>query len=326
MTSREKDKASRLIGGSGLRITPVSLGTVNFGHVTDLETSFQIMSRALERGVTLFDTANIYNYKSDQDCTEAIVGEWLSQDPCRRDRVVLNTKVFGHMGSGLNESGLSARHVQMQCEASLRRLRTDRLDVYTLHHVDRNTPFDETLFALEQLRLSGKILYYSTSNFAAWQLVTLLMIAKEIGAPGPLFEQSHYNLKVRDVEREVLPACRAHKIGFLAFSPLAEAVLAGTRAGVRRNTWDIEDRRATERGRLEPWNAACEQVGIDPAIAAMAWLVGRPGVTSIVAGPRTVEQLDTAVDAAETRLPSELLATADEIWPGPGEAPEAYAW
>ncbi len=316
----------RKVGRSGLRISPISLGTANFGHVTEQADAHRIMSRATEYGVTLFDTANIYNYTDDERCTEAIIGDWLGADASRRDKIVLNTKVFGTIGDGPNDSGLSSRHIRLQCEASLKRLKTDWLDVYTLHHVDRATPFAETLDTLEQLKREGKILYYATSNFAAWQLVGLHMTADRVGSIGQLFEQSHYNLSVRDVEREVLPACRHFGIGFLAYSPLAEGLLAGEDAGSRRASSEVAARRASCSDRLEMWHARCTDHGLSPPAAAIGWLIAQPGVSSVIVGPRTLDQLDSAVKAADRPLSAETLDAVAEPWPGPGEAPEAYAW
>lgn len=316
----------RRVGASGLTVSSIGLGTANFGYVTDAAASKNIMSHAIERGVNLIDTANIYNFKSDNDCTEALVGSWLEENRTYRDDLILCTKVYGSIGPGPNDRGLSARHIRLQCEASLRRLRTDRIDVYTLHHVDRNTPFEETLFELDRLREQGKIVYYATSNFAAWQLSALHLTAKALSIPGPIFEQSPFNLDRRDVEREVLPACRHFGIGFVAYSPLASGMLADLAPGRRRDEPSVRERRHMRRDELEAWRTACTALGLDPASAAIAWLAAQPGVTSVLTGPRTSEHLDRTLGAIQKPMPEELSTMAATIWPGAGEAPEAYAW
>src|SRR5436309_6276546 len=213
------------LGRSGLRVSRLCLGTMNFGPLTSEADSFAIMDRALEAGITFFDTANVYGWKTGEGVTEQIVGRWLAQGGGRRERVVLATKVYGKMGDGPNDRGLSAYHIRRACEESLRRLGTDRIDLYQMHHVDRDAPWEEIWQAMEQLVAAGKILYVGSSNFAGWQIAQAQGAAAARHFLGIISEQSLYNLNARTVELEVVPACRAHGIGLLPWSPLAGGLL-----------------------------------------------------------------------------------------------------
>lgn len=316
----------RQIGRSGLRVSPVCLGTANFGHVTDAPTAHRMLSRALAEGVFFLDTADIYNREELENPSEVIIGRWFGEDRARRQRVVLATKVYGVTGEGANDRGLSARHIRLACEESLRRLRTDWIDLYILHHVDRTVHWEETLDALERLKTEGKILYYGTSNFAAWQLTGLHLTACVRNMFGPISEQSPYSLARREVESEVLPACRHQGIGFLAYSPLAEGLLAGPDAGTRRTRPTTAKRRAQNAKRLDVWHECCRNHGLAPSAAALGWVMSQPDVTAAVIGPRTEEQLDDAIAAASVPPDAALLEAIAAEWPGPGVAPEAYAW
>lgn len=316
----------RQLGLSGVRVSPLALGTANFGWMTDGASAGRMLDVAIDRGVNFIDTADIYNRDAGDDRSESIVGRWLSDDAGRRQQVILATKVYGTTGAGVNDRGLSARHIQLACDESLRRLRTDWIDVYMLHHVDRAVQPEETLEALSRLIAQGKILYVGTSNFAAWQLTALHLTATVRSMLGLVSEQSPYSLVERRVELEVLPACRRLGIGFLAYSPLAAGLLAGPDTGLRRATAAVAARREQEATRLNSWYERCRAASLDPAAAALAWVLAQPGVVSAVVGPRTEAQLQSCVDAANLRLDEATLESLALGWPGPGTAPEAYAW
>jgi len=318
------------LGRTGLKVSRLCLGTMNFGpHATERE-SFTIMNRALELGFNFFDTANVYGWKTGEGVTEQIVGRWLAEDRTRRDKIVLATKVYGRMGPGPNDVRLSAYHIRQACDASLRRLGTDRIDLYQMHHVDRETPWDEIWQAMEQLVAEGKVLYVGTSNFAAWHITEGNCRAANRSLLGIVSEQSLYNLAARTIELEVIPACRAQGVGILPWSPLSGGLLGGVlrkaREG-RRAAERIVQRVEEKRPQLERWERSCAELGRDPADVALAWLLANPAVTAPIIGPRTLAQLEGSLRALEIALSKETLAAIDEIWPGPGgEAPEAYAW
>jgi aryl-alcohol dehydrogenase-like predicted oxidoreductase len=329
----------RHLGRTGLRVSPVALGTMNFGPVTPEAEAHAIMDRALDRGVTLFDTADVYGADANRTIadasprkgrTEEIIGNWFAADPARRDQVVLISKAYGRMGPGPNDMHLSARHLHRACEASLRRLRTDHLDVFLLHHVDRATGWDEIWEALGDLRQAGKIRYAGTSNFAAWQIVQGQEAAKARGLLGLVAEESIYNLMERTVELEVLPACRAYGIGLLPYSPLNSGLLAGILGKRETAARSASGRAATglaaRREAIEKFEAFCAEFGAPPAVVAQAWLCAQDGVASVIVGARTAAHLDDGIAAASTVLPPDALAALDAIFPGPGPAPEAYAW
>jgi aryl-alcohol dehydrogenase-like predicted oxidoreductase len=232
------------------------------------------------------------------------------------------------MGEGPNDRGLSAWHVRRACDESLRRLRTDRIDLYQMHHVDRDAPWDEIWQAMEQLVQQGKVIYVGSSNFAGWQIAQASASAAARRFLGLVSEQSLYNLSVRTIELEVIPACRAYGIGVIPWSPLAGGLLAGAGAGGGRRASDRQRKSAEKyRGQLEAYAALCREIGAEPADVAVAWLLANPAVTAPIVGPRTMEQLDGAVRALDVVLAPRHLTRLDEIWPGPGgEAPEAYAW
>jgi aryl-alcohol dehydrogenase-like predicted oxidoreductase len=325
------------LGRTGLKVSRLCLGTMNFGPETTEPDSFAIMSRAVEAGVSFFDTANVYGYRLGgpfparrEGITESIVGRWLAEDPGRRDQVVLATKVYGTMWEGPNGRGLSALHVRRACEESLRRLRTDRIDLYQMHHVDRDTPWDEIWQAMDLLVRQGKVLYVGSSNFAAWHVAQANEAAARRGSLGIVSEQSLYNLTARTIELEVVPACRAYGVGILPWSPLGGGLLGGVlakAAGGRRASDRMVSRIEKLRPQLEAWERLCGELGAAPADVALAWLLHRPGVTSPIVGPRTLAQLDEAIRASALKLDEAAMKRLDEIWPGPGgEAPEAYAW
>ena len=262
--------------------------------------------------------------------TEQIIGRWLAQGGGRREQIVLATKVYGRMGRGPNDTGLSAHHVRRACDESLKRLRTDRIDLYQMHHIDRATPWEELWQAMEQLVAAGKILYVGSSNFAGWQIAQAQGAAAARHFLGIVSEQSLYNLNARTVELEVVPACRAHGIGLLPWSPLAGGLLGGALQKAsegRRGQERLQNAVEKHRPKLEAYEGLCRELGERPADVALAWLLRNPTVTAPIIGPRTREQLTGSLRALELKLAPESVARLDAIWPGPGgEAPEAYAW
>src|SRR5579862_1402401 len=318
------------LGRTGLRVSRLCLGTMNFGPLTSEADSFAIMDQALEAGINFFDTANVYGWKTGEGVTEQIVGRWLAQGGGRRDRIVLATKVYGKMGDGPNDRGLSAYNIRRACDESLRRLRTDRIDLYQMHHVDRDTPWDEIWQAMEQLVAQGKVVYVGSSNFAGWHIALAQAAATARHFLGLVSEQSLYNLAARTVELEVLPACRALGLGVIPRSPLAGGLLGGALEQVaagRRASDRIRRGVEQRRGQLEAWEGLCRKLGHAPADVALAWLLREPAVPAPIIGPRTMEQLTGALRALDVQLDADALARVDRIWPGPGgEAPEAYAW
>ncbi|QXJ26558.1 aldo/keto reductase [Actinomadura graeca] len=318
------------LGRSGMVVSRLCLGTLGFGPRTSEPDAHTMMDLAHEHGVNFFDTADSYGGDGARGRTEEIIGDWFMRGVGRRDRTVLATKVYGAMGGWPNEERLSALHIKRACDASLRRLRTDRIELYQLHHVDRRTPWEEIWEALSDLRAQGKILYVGTSNHAAWHLVKAQERASRLGLLGLVSEQPPYSLAQRTAELEVLPACQDYGIGVLPWSPLHRGLLSGVlrRAdGVRSR--GARARRALEgmRDRVEAYEAFCAELGEDPAAVALAWLLHQPAVTAPVIGPRTAEQLVSALHARDVRLDTAALARLDAIFPGPGgAAPEAYAW
>ena len=303
---------------------------MNFGPRTTEEDSFAIMDRALDEGINFFDTANRYGFSVHPGYTEEIIGRWLAQGGGRREKVVLATKVYGPMGDGPNDKGLSARHIRLAVEDSLRRLQTDYIDLYQMHHVDRSVPWEEIWGAMEQLVRAGKILYAGSSNFAALHIAQAQCSAGQRHFMGLVSEQSLYNLRDRMIELEVVPACREYGLGLIPWSPLAGGMLAGgvsgAESGRRAHEW-VQNALPKYREQVEAYETFCAESGRDPAQVALAWLLKNPDVTAPIIGPRTMEQFEGALAALELELSGEDMKRLDEIWPGPGgEAPEAYAW
>lgn len=318
------------LGRSGLKVSKLCLGTMNLGKLVDESKSFSILDAAIDVGINFIDTANVYGGIHQRGKTEEIIGKWISKEKNKRDKFVLATKVYGKMGEGINEKGLSAYHIRSACESSLRRLQTDHIDLYQMHHSDRNTPWDEIWQEMEKLVYSGKIIYNGSSNFAAWQLVEAQLIARSRNFNGIISEQSIYNLTNRMIELEVIPACKKFGIGLIPWSPLAEGLLGGVlkdNPGVRRKTETIKNRINQSRKQIEEYEKYCLSINKKPGIVAVAWLLNNSAVSSVIVGPRTVEQLVDLVDGLDTKLTEEEIRTVENIWPGPGgEAPEAYAW
>ncbi len=317
------------LGRTGLVVSRLCLGTMNFGPYTSESDSHAIMDRALDLGVQFFDTANVYGKVHGEGVTEQIVGRWLAQGE-RRDRIVLATKVYGSMGHEPNQAKLSAYHIRKACEDSLRRLQTDRIDLYQMHHIDRATPFEEIFQAMEQLVREGKVLYVGSSNFPGWAIAEMSCRAEHRNFLGLVSEQSIYSLRNRNIELEVIPACRRFGIGLIPWSPLGGGLLCGIlekRSEGRRTREALLEAAERIRPQLEAYEALCRDLGWDPADVALAWVLANPDVHSPIIGPRTIEQLEKSVAVVGRELPEEARKKLDEIWPGPGgEAPEAYAW
>ena len=320
----------RHLGRTGLLVSPLCLGTMNFGPQTSEPDSFAIMDRALELDINFFDTANVYGWKLGEGITEQIVGRWFAQGGGRREKVVIATKVYNRMSEWPNDSRLSARHIKQACEASLRRLQTDYIDLYQFHHIDRDTPWEEIWQAMEQLVGEGKIIYAGSSNFAGWHIARAQETAARRNYLGLVSEQSLYNLKDRMIELEVIPACESYGLGLIPWSPLAGGILGGALQQYTEGRRAREDRQKDiekYRPQLERYEALCAELGEQPAQVALAWLLNNPVVTAPIVGPRTLTQLDESMHALEITLSEETLARLDDIWPGPGgAAPEAYAW
>lgn len=321
------------LGKSGLKVSRLCLGTMNFGVSTDEKEAFRIMDAALDAGINFFDTANIYGWGENAGRTEEIIGRWFAQGGSRREKVVLATKFYGDMSDkadGPNgEGGLSAYKLRRHLEGSLRRLQTDHIELYQMHHVDRNVSWDELWEGFRIAQYQGKIGYVGSSNFAGRDLVKAQYEAKSRGLLGLVSEQHKFSLLCRLPELEVLPAAEEHGIGVIAWSPLDGGLLGGNALrpveGSKRanNPERVEQHRA----QLEAFEKLCRELGESEANVALAWTLTRPAMTAPIIGPRTLEQFTESLRAVEIELSAETLARLDEIFPGPGgSAPKAYAW
>jgi aryl-alcohol dehydrogenase-like predicted oxidoreductase len=342
------------LGRSGVVVSRLCLGTMNFGWKTPEDESRLILNRALDVGMNFFDTANAYGHKLGEGITESLLGRWFAEDRRRRAQIVLATKVYVPMGHGVNERGLSAYNIRQCCEASLRRLQAEHIDVYYMHHIDRGqytamdkqvwgvrdfdlyrpahlkreTPWDEIWEAMEVLVRQGKVLYVASSNFAAWNIAQACEKASQRHSLGLIAEQSLYHLNQRTVELEVIPACREYGVGLVPWSPLGMGLLAGTAQKTENSRRALAgDQFEKLRPKLDAYEAFCRELGERPADVALAWLLANPVVTSPIIGPRTIEQLTGSLHSLEVKLEANAMARLDQIFPGPGgEAPEAYAW
>jgi len=325
------------LGRSGLSVSRLVLGTMNFGPETSEEDSHTIMDRAHEHGINFFDTANVYGWKKGEGVTENIIGRWLAKGDGRRDRTLLATKLYGSMSDWPNDTFLSALNIRRAADASLRRLQTDYIDLFQMHHVDRRTPWEEIWEAFTVLRQQGKVLYFGSSNFAGWHLAQAQEAARSRHFLGLVSEQSIYNLMNRWVELEVLPAARHYGIGVIPWSPLHGGLLGGVLrkqqdgSGSRGNSGRSADSLATHREAIASYEKLAADLGVDAADLGVAWLLHQEGVTAPIIGPRTLSQLDGSLRALDVSLSSETLAQLDELFPAPGPngakpAPEAYAW
>jgi aryl-alcohol dehydrogenase-like predicted oxidoreductase len=317
----------RHLGRTGLRVSPLCLGTMNFGPQTSEEDSFAVMDAAHEAGLNFFDTADVYGWQTGEGVTEKIIGRWFAQGGGRREKTVIATKLYGGMGDWPNETFLSALAIRRKCEASLKRLQTDHLDLYQMHHIDRSAPWDELWEAFDVLKTQGKILYVGSSNFPGWGIAQANERAPRVGL---VSEQSLYNLLARTVELEVLPACEAYGLGVIPWSPLAQGLLGGILRKQKegRSAADhVQELLTKHRPALELWEAFCDERGEDPAAVGLAWLLHQKAVTAPIIGPRTGAQLTSSLAALDITLDEAALKRLDEIFPGPGgPAPEAYAW
>jgi aryl-alcohol dehydrogenase-like predicted oxidoreductase len=330
------------LGRSGLSVSRLCLGTMNFGPLTAPDDSHTIMDRAHELGINYFDTANRYggvqsppgqaagNDQAHPGWTEEIIGDWFASGGGRRERTVLATKLYGAMSDWPNDGKLSALNIRQACEASLRRLRTDYIDIYQMHHVDRDTPWDEIWQAMEVLVSQGKILYVGSSNFAGWHIAQANDSAAARGFFGLVSEQSIYNLMTREVELEVLPASIEYGVGVIPWSPLNGGLLGGVvrkeRDGRRRVSGRAKEELDKNRDRIEAYEDLCDKLGEEPADVALAWLLAQEGVTAPIIGPRPLEQMEGSLRAVELELDEDVLKRLDELFPGYRTAPEHYAW
>ncbi len=309
----------RRLGRSGLQVSPLVLGTMNFGNPTEEEEAYAIVDAAVEAGINLIDCADIYN----QGEAERILGEALKRNG-RRHHVILTSKVYNRTGQGPNDQGNTRHHIIEGCEKSLKRLRTDYIDIYFLHRTDFNVPQEESLEALADLRQQGKIRYIACSTHPAWRTVEGLHLAERHGYPKFVCEQPPYNLLDRRIENEIVPMCRHYDLGIISWSPLAQGVLAGkyqdaeqlpegSRASLRR----------VFRERVTPAGIAVGQQIVERAKAmgcpasqlAVAWVLHQPGITGTIIGPRNVDQLNDLLPGLDLELSSEDLAFFDELVP-----------
>ncbi|MFE5740680.1 aldo/keto reductase [Streptomyces celluloflavus] len=327
------------LGRTGLKVSRLVLGTMNFGPQTNEADSHTIMDAALDAGVNFFDTANVYGWGENKGRTEEIVGSWFAKGGGRRDRTVLATKVYGNMSADAdhvwpNDDKLSALNIRRAVDASLKRLGTDHIDLYQFHHVDRSTPWDEIWQAMDVLVQQGKILYAGSSNHAGWHIARANETAARRGSYGLVSEQCLYNLAERRAEMEVIPAAEGYGLGVIPWSPLHGGLLGGALrkeregGGTRSTSGRSADALADPavRTKIQAYEDLVAKHGLEPGEVALAWLLTRPGVTGPIVGPRTADQLASALRAIELTLPAELLGSLDEIFPGPGPTPEAFAW
>lgn len=317
------------LGRTGLKVSRFCLGTMNFGPSTTEADSHAIMDRAHELGINFFDTADVYGWKKGEGITEQILGTWFAQGGGRREKTVLATKLYADMGDWPNTGRLSALHIRRACDESLMRMKTDYIDLYQFHHVDRATPWEEIWQACEVLVQQGKVLYFGSSNFAGWHIAEAQSAAKNRSFMGLVCEQSKYHLIERMIELEVIPACEKYGLGLIPWSPLAGGVLGGMLKGIeegRRSHDYAKEAIEKYRPQLEKWEALCDKLGASPADVALAWLLHQKAVTAPIIGPRTLAQLDGAMKAMELSLSAETLEEIDAIWPGYKTAPEHYAW
>ncbi|GAA4998457.1 aldo/keto reductase [Actinopolymorpha pittospori] len=316
------------LGRTGLKVSRLCLGTMNFGPLTSEADSHAIMDAGHDKGINFFDTANGYGGEGHRGRTEEIVGRWFAQGGGRRERTVLATKVYGDMGDDWPNSGkLSALSIRRNLDASLKRLQTDYVDLYQFHHVDRDTPWDEIWQALEVAVAQGKVLYVGSSNFAGWHISQAQAAAEKRNFLGLVSEQSKYSLLTRAIELEVIPAAEHYGLGIIPWSPLAGGLLGGVlrkeNEGKRRQQADAIER---HRSQLEQFEKLAAELGHEPGDIALAWILAQRAITAPIIGPRTMEQLDAAERALSVKLDEEALAKLDAIFPGHKTAPEDYAW
>jgi aryl-alcohol dehydrogenase-like predicted oxidoreductase len=317
------------LGRTALKVSRLCLGTMNFGPLTSEQDSYAIMDRALELGINFFDTANVYGWKKGEGVTEQIIGRWWAQGGGRRDKVVIATKVYGDMGDWPNTSRLSKLHMRKALDDSLRRLKTDFIDLYQFHHIWREATWDEIWEFCEWAHAAGKVLYFGSSNFAGWHIVQANEAAKRRNFLGLVSEQSIYHLLRRQIEMEVMPACAVYGVGIIPWSPLGGGLLGGVLQKLsegRRASEGMQQQVEAHREKLEAWENLCRELGEKPANVAIAWMLQNPVITAPIIGPRTIEQLNDIVRALEIKLDEETNKRIEAIFPGYKTAPEEYAW
>lgn len=327
------------LGRSNLVVSRICLGTMHFGTRTPEAEAFEIMDKALEMGINFFDTANVYG-RPNTGGTEEIIGRWLAQGGGRRDSVVVATKVYGNMvdDPGPNEGGgISAYKIRKHCEDSLRRLQTDHIDLYQVHHIDRTITLEEFWRTFGRLEDNGDILYVGTSNFPGWGLAKFQMAAWQRGLTGIISEQTQYNLFNRTPELEVLPAAENLGIGVIPYMPLGGGLLAGKKtlvAGSRSaQVWAEYGFSEDRQPQLDAFSSLCADLGEPAHIVAIAWTLAGTAVTSAIVGIRTLRHLEGLDHAASLKLNRETMVRLDEIFDvnqgrplKSAPAPEAYAW
>ncbi|MGI9658029.1 MAG: aldo/keto reductase, partial [Gaiellaceae bacterium] len=337
--SDDSDLAYRPLGRTGVQVTELCLGCMMFGAGADEETSVAMTLRALEQGVNFIDTANVYQVGVSEELVGKALKKWG-----KRDNVIVATKFWGMMGDDPNDRGNSRRHLIEQCDASLRRLGVDHIDLYQIHRPASDIPIDETLRALDDLITAGKVRYIGTSTFAAWQIMEALWVSKELGLNRVVTEQPAYHLLDRRIEREVVPMAETYGIGLLPWSPLAQGFLTGKYRrgeappeGSRFENPEVgeiwEKFRFTEGNPgihrdehfdvLDVVEALAEEKAATPAQVALAWVARQPAVASVIIGPRTVEQLDDNLGAGAVEITDEDCARLDAV-ASPGRATLPY--
>jgi 1-deoxyxylulose-5-phosphate synthase len=318
---------NRRLGRTGLKVSEICLGTMTFGHQCDERTSFAILDRAAERGVNFLDTADVYPVPPSPETagrTEEIVGAWLHG---RRDRFVLATKCRMRVGHGPNDEGLSRRHILKAVEDSLRRLRTDYIDLYQSHSPDLETPPEETLRAFDDLVRHGKVRYVGCSNYPAWQLALALGISERLGLARLDCVQPRYNLLYREIEAELLPLCRDQGVGVIVYNPLAGGFLSGKYRTLEEpppgtrftlgKTGDLYRERYWQQAQLEAvehLRRHFEKRGKALATVAVAWVLAQPGVTAAIVGASRPEQLDATLAATDLALDGEDMEVCNLAW------------
>jgi NDP-hexose 2,3-enoyl reductase len=318
----------RQLGRSALKVSELCLGTMNFGPRTSESDSFEILNESVNAGINFIDTANQYGGDKGVGATELILGRWFGEDKSRRENIVLATKAHEPMSDDVNDRGLSARHIQMACDASLKRLGVEHIDLFQMHHIDRSAPIEEIWQAMERLISQGKITYVGSSNFPGWAIAQANEKAIARHGLGLVSEQSLYNLIERRVELEVLPACREYGLGLIPWSPLAGGLLAGGVDGStgRRQSEDMQKAVVERKEQLSQFEGLCLELQQPASVVALGWLLHQPGVTATIIGPGSVEQLRSVLHVPDICLDSATLDRLDVIFPPCGEAPEAYAW
>ena len=313
------------LGRTGIQTSKIILGTMNFGPHTSEEKSFRIMDYALDAGINHFDTANVYG----EGATEEIIGNWFKEGG-KRHKLFLATKCNGDMGDQIGQGGVNALNIRRSCEASLKRLKTDYIDLYIMHHIDRSVQPEEWMQAMEQLVREGKILYVGSSNFSGWSIAQAMERQKNRDYLGLVSEQHSYNLTTREAELEVIPACEEYGLAFTPYGPLSGGMLAGRLAdakeGRRSMDW-MKNHSKNFIDSMREYEDFCAKIGQDPAIVGQSWMLQNPHVTAMISGPRTMKQLQDAITSLEFKLSAEQLDEVDDIFATPkGAAPESYAW